>query len=185
MQAKAVILTGLILGLFGLATPWHAYADYPPFTRNNPQTNHETPPREPSENTSAVGGAFSGRGQNGAGESSKPQPANVATKLIGMKVINPANERLGTVKDVVLDLQTGHVSYVVVEKASPAGGTGEFTAVRPTSLMPSSDPMSLILDVDKDSFEQARGFSPANYPRIRNSAYGTQSMQGDIFGGNS
>src|SRR6185312_11604155 len=146
MNAKAIILTGLALGLFGLGNP--ANADYPPFTHNNPQNNHETPPRNSLEYQRAV-------------EKLR------ANSLIGLRIVNPSNQDLGLVKDVVFDFTGGHISYLVIEKSSPATGTGPYTAVRPSSLSASLERNSLVLNVSKDRFESSRGFSPARYPNMQ------------------
>ncbi|HZV34337.1 MAG TPA: PRC-barrel domain-containing protein [Verrucomicrobiae bacterium] len=179
MKAKAILVTGLAMGLLSLGTPSYLRADYPPFTHSNADAanNHEVPPANPPENGGAPGTLS---GQSSGSQPIQPQAANCATKLIGMKVVNQSNKDLGTVKDVVFDLPSGQISYVVIEKSSPAEGTGQFAAVRPNSLVTSSDANSLVLNVSKDRFERSRGFSQTSYPNIR--PYGTQPVgEEEIF----
>src|SRR5437764_4890989 len=44
----------------------------------------------------------------------QPAPINKASRFIGMKVLNQKGQTLGKIKDVVLDLQSGQVAYVVL-----------------------------------------------------------------------
>jgi len=37
-----------------------------------------------------------------------------ATSIIGTKVVNPQDENLGDIKELMVDPQTGHVAYAVV-----------------------------------------------------------------------
>ncbi|HMC85348.1 MAG TPA: PRC-barrel domain-containing protein, partial [Chitinophagaceae bacterium] len=38
-----------------------------------------------------------------------------ASSLEGDKVVNPAEEHLGDIKDIMLDLETGKIDYFVIE----------------------------------------------------------------------
>jgi len=103
-----------------------------------------------------------------------PAPVNKASKLIGMKVKNQSNEKLGEIKDVVLDPQSGRVDYVVMKKAKAAKGTAKDIAVPLTAFTPAPDRSHLILNADKKQVASASGFSKKNYPPMNNPVYGAQ-----------
>jgi sporulation protein YlmC with PRC-barrel domain len=103
-----------------------------------------------------------------------PKPVNKAKDLIGMKVKNQNNQKLGEIKDVVVDPQSGRVDYVVMKKAKSAKGTGKDIAVPLTAFTPAPDGKHLILNADKQQVASASGFSKKNYPAMSTPVYGAQ-----------
>src|SRR4051812_29322386 len=61
-----------------------------------------------------------------ADDSAPPSPINKASHFIGMTVKNQNGDRLGKIKDVVIDFDSGQVAYVVLAKAGAKGGTGKY-----------------------------------------------------------
>lgn len=98
------------------------------------------------------------------------RPQNKADSLVGMEIRNRNDERLGEVKDVVLDLASGKISYVAVATGGSILGVGEkLIAVPPGALTPSqnSDKI-LIMDATKGEVVDAPGFASTNWPDHRN-----------------
>ena len=93
-----------------------------------------------------------------------PTQANKASSIIGMEVRSPEREYLGRIQDVVLDWQSGRVSYAVVNTA-PAG-KAKLLAVPPSALKPAADHKHLVLDADKTSIAAASGFDPHHWPSL-------------------
>ena len=96
--------------------------------------------------------------------SQKPAAANCASRLIGMSVINQNNDRLGTVRDIILDTTSQRVAYAWVEKASETDSSGKYLSVPVYLLGSSPDQKKLMLNIDKSRFESAQGFARDKMP---------------------
>lgn len=87
-----------------------------------------------------------------------------ATSIIGDKVHNPQNEQLGKIADIMVDITTGKIEYVVIE----FGGfltIGEKYFAIPFSLL-QVDPANkaFLLDQPKEKLEKAPGFDMNHWP---------------------
>jgi sporulation protein YlmC with PRC-barrel domain len=69
-----------------------------------------------------------------------------SSELLGMSVRNPANESLGQVVDVMIDLPTARVTFVVV---SFAGGESDLYVVPPGAFQSTGGRSSLVLNADR------------------------------------
>src|SRR5215813_2254204 len=87
------------------------------------------------------------------------------SKFIGKKVKSAQGEEIGTVKDIVLDRNTGCLAYTVVS-TSGGGGTragrgGKMVAVPWAVFSPSSDLNVLTVSVDRERIYNAPVFDYA------------------------
>jgi sporulation protein YlmC with PRC-barrel domain len=103
-----------------------------------------------------------------------------ADTLIGDHVHNLQNEHLGTVKEIMLDMQTGRIAYVVMATGGVLGIGEKLFAVpfEALSLDPSNHRMTL--NIEKERIEQAPGFDKGHWPDMANQTelhnyYGTSS----------
>ena len=105
-----------------------------------------------------------------------PTRANKATGLVGMDVRNQNGERLGYIKDLVIDWKTEQVSYAVMSTASKGmSGIGEkLLAVPLAALAISPDQKHLVLDADKSKVQAARGFDRDDWPSVSNPSWGAE-----------
>ena len=103
-----------------------------------------------------------------------PTKANKATGLIGMEVRNHQDEKLGTIKDFVVDLNSGRVSYVVLD----SGGLlkTKLFAVPLNAFRTSTDHNHLILTADKKKMETAKGFDQDMWPNVSNPVWGAETF---------
>ncbi len=131
--------------------------------------NSKTAPGDPPDQNDSSRGVFT------PNQNQYPAPVNKAGSLIGMKVKNQYNETLGKIKDIVIDLQSGRVAYVVLEKAGRTHGTGANISVPLSAFTPSSDSKYLILNANKSQVQSAWGFSRNNYPPMGNPVYSAQA----------
>jgi len=102
---------------------------------------------------------------------------NKASSLIGMEVRNNTDEKLGHIKDIVLDFQSGKISYAVLD-----GGTvfkSKLFAIPLSAFSPGPDSRYLILNADKSKIEMAQGFDKNSWPSVNNPDWGasTQFLQ--------
>jgi sporulation protein YlmC with PRC-barrel domain len=104
----------------------------------------------------------------------QPLRVNKCSRLIGTTVRNPQGERLGKIQDVVVDYDTGKVSYCVLNIARGEDRTQRCLAVPLTAMRPSADGAVLILNSDKAKLAEAQGFDRNNWPSVSNPAWGAQ-----------
>ncbi len=102
------------------------------------------------------------------------------SNLIGSKVQNAQGETLGKISDIVLDLNSGRVSYCVLDVAHKISATPKYLAVPIAAFQCSADETHLILNADKDKVAQAQGFDRNNWPVANNPAWGAQPFWQDV-----
>lgn len=95
-----------------------------------------------------------------------------ASTLIGDDVINRRNETVGSLKDIMLDIETGHVAYAVLSCGGFLGIGDKLFAVPWNALELDADRHALIFDVDKERLSQAQGFDKDNWPDMADRTWG-------------
>jgi len=90
--------------------------------------------------------------------------ANKASSLIGMDVRNAQNEKLGEIKDLVLDLPTGKVAYAVLSVGGFLGVGDKYIAVPPGAFTIAPDQQRVVLNADKARIQNAPGFAKSSWP---------------------
>jgi len=97
------------------------------------------------------------------------KPINRAHNLIGMEVRNRNDERLGEVKDLVIDLPSGKVAYVALAVGGFLGVGEKLIAVPTSALTPSErSDKYMIMDATRGEIVDAPGFVQTNWPDYRN-----------------
>jgi sporulation protein YlmC with PRC-barrel domain len=92
--------------------------------------------------------------------------ANKASNLIGMDVRNEQNEKLGDIKDLVVDLHTGKIAYAVLSVGGFLGIGDKYIAVPPSQFSVAQDGKALILNADKAKIQAAPGFAKNDWPDL-------------------
>lgn len=90
--------------------------------------------------------------------------ANKASKIMGMEVKNRENERVGRVKDIVIDVQSGKVAYAVL--ATGFMGSGKLIAVPLDALTLQPGAKNFVIDAPKDRIDAAPGFADNDWPGL-------------------
>ena len=91
-------------------------------------------------------------------------PTLSSNTLIGDPVKNPAGEQLGTVKEVMFDLENGRVAYIVMASGGILGMGDSYFAIPWSMLTVDTDDKSVVVDVDKETIENAPGFDKDDWP---------------------
>jgi len=99
-----------------------------------------------------------------------------ASDLIGMNIKNSSGERIGEVKDVVLDLKSGRVAYAVVSAGGIAGIGDKWLAVPPTLFSRTGTDKTVTWDIDKEKLSSAPTIDKHNW----NAAY-QQDYIGNVY----
>lgn len=90
--------------------------------------------------------------------------SNKASGIIGMEVRNKENQKLGEVKDLVIDMNTGRLSYAVLSVGGFLGIGEKLIALPPGAMKVATDSEHLILDADKSKIQAAPGFAATAWP---------------------
>ena len=95
-----------------------------------------------------------------------------ADTLKGDSVKNGADENLGNLHDIMIDLQSGRVAYAVLSFGGFMGMGNKLFAVPWSALTVDEDRKCLILDVNKSKLENAPGFDKDNWPDMADRTWG-------------
>lgn len=87
-----------------------------------------------------------------------------ASTLIGDSIRNAQGENLGDLKEIMLDTETGCVAYAVVSFGGFLGIGDKYFAVPWEAIKVSPEEKKLVMNVDKETFENAPGFDKDNWP---------------------
>lgn len=105
-----------------------------------------------------------------------------ADTLMGNDVYNPAGDDLGDVKEIMLDMHSGRVTYAVLSFGGFLGMGEKLFAVPWSALKLDTVKKRFTLDIDKSRLENAPGFDKDDWPDMADttwaqgihSYYGTQ-----------
>ncbi|GAB1579211.1 PRC-barrel domain-containing protein [Bordetella petrii] len=89
-----------------------------------------------------------------------------ADTLTGNDVYNPANEKLGTIQDIMLDVPHGRVAYAVLSHGGVLGMGDKLYAIPWSALVLDTDRKCFVLDVGKDRLKNATGFDKDHWPSM-------------------
>lgn len=111
---------------------------------------------------------------NGAGPEVRhgPGPALMgADTLVGNDVYNRNSEDLGNIKEIMLDMRSGRVSYAVLSFGGFLGMGEKLFAVPWSALKLDTAHKRFVLNVDKDRLENAPGFDKEAWPNMADPAW--------------
>lgn len=109
----------------------------------------------------------SGVDTHGHGLEDGPGPGLMgAGTLIGDSVVNKAGDNLGDLKEIMLDVRSGRVSYAVLSFGGFLGMGDKLFAVPWKALTLDTENKRLVLGVEKKRLEDAPGFDKDNWPNM-------------------
>ena len=97
-----------------------------------------------------------------------------ATSLIGDPVVNRAGENLGKLEDLMIDVVQGRVAYAVLSFGGFLGIGSKLFAVPWSSLAVDEANKRVVMDVTKESLENAPGFDKDHWPDFSQDDVGAQ-----------
>ena len=97
-----------------------------------------------------------------------------ASTLAGDSVYNSAGENLGKADEIMIDIPSGKVAYVVMSFGGVLRMGNKLFAVPWSVLQVDEDKKCFILDVDKETLEAAPGFDKDNWPDMADPAWASQ-----------
>jgi sporulation protein YlmC with PRC-barrel domain len=106
-------------------------------------------------------------GMYAASDSSGPGPRLMgADTLMGNDVYNRQDEDLGDIKEIMLDVPAGRISYAVLSYGGAFGMGEKLFAVPRDALTLDTDNKRFTLDVSKDHLKNAPGFDKDHWPNM-------------------
>jgi sporulation protein YlmC with PRC-barrel domain len=97
-----------------------------------------------------------------------------AETLIGNDVYNENNENLGDIKEIMLDMTNGQISYAVLSFGGFLGMGERLFAVPWDALKLDTENKRFILNIDKDRLETAPGFDKYHWPDMADPSWKDQ-----------
>ncbi len=94
-----------------------------------------------------------------------------ASTLEGDRVVNPAGEDLGKVRDLAIDLTSGRVAYLVLSYGGVLGIGDKLFAVPWRAVRIDEEEKAFVLDIDKRRLELAPGFDKDHWPDMADPAW--------------
>lgn len=89
-----------------------------------------------------------------------------ADTLVGNGVVNSQDEDIGDIKEIMLDMSDGKVSYAVLSFGSFLGMGEKLFAVPWKALKLDTEHKRFVLDVNKDRLQTAPGFDKDKWPNM-------------------
>lgn len=105
-----------------------------------------------------------------------------ASTLASDDVYDMKGEKLGSIKEIMLDIQSGRISYAVLSFGGFLSVGEKLFAVPWSALTVDTENKRLLMDTDEARLKEAPGFDPDNWPNMADPAweksihahYGTQ-----------
>lgn len=109
-----------------------------------------------------------------------------AGDLIGMKVVNESNEKVGTVNDLMIDMANGKVRYAALSVGGLAGVGDSLYAVAWNNFRWQHNVQEgtneLVLNINPEMLKNVEGFDQENWPQQANTHLGTTTLKVDSQG---
>ena len=111
----------------------------------------------------------------GTRDTSGPGPEVMdAATLTGNNVVNPANEKLGSIEAVMLDVAHGRIAYAVVAFGGFLGIGEKLFAVPWSALTLDANRKCFLLNVPKERLRDAPGFDKDHWPTMADPQWATE-----------
>jgi sporulation protein YlmC with PRC-barrel domain len=99
-------------------------------------------------------------------------PNNLSSSTIqGTDVVNLRGENLGDIKEIMIDTNSGQVSYVVLSFGGFLGIGDKYFAIPWDVFSIDTEKKNFVVDVTKEKLENAPGFDKDNWPSNANHDY--------------
>ena len=111
----------------------------------------------------------------GEENTSGPGPEVMAADTLeGDKVVNPKGDTLGTIEEIMIDVQRGTVAYAVLSCGGFLGLGDKLFAIPWSAMTLDADRHCFVLDADKERLERAPGFDKDHWPSMADPGWATR-----------
>lgn len=94
-----------------------------------------------------------------------------ASSLASDDVYNPKGEKLGSIKELMLDIESGKVCYAVLSFGGFLSLGEKLFAVPWSALTVDTENKRLVMDTDEDRLKNAPGFDTDNWPNMADATW--------------
>ncbi|HEX2154707.1 MAG TPA: PRC-barrel domain-containing protein [Acidimicrobiia bacterium] len=94
-----------------------------------------------------------------------------ASTLMADPIVGRDGEKLGTLKEIMIDLSDGSVAYAVLARGGFGGMGQKLFAVPWAMLTVDGDNHQLSLDADEQLLDDSPGFDPENWPSFSDATW--------------
>jgi sporulation protein YlmC with PRC-barrel domain len=112
-------------------------------------------------------------------QSSQLLSINKGSSLIGTTVKNQQGETLGKITDLVIDLNSERVSYLVLDSGAGISSTEKLHAIPLRAFKANSEGTALTLNADKAKLASSEGFTKDNWPTVGTATWGAEPFWKD------
>ncbi len=97
-----------------------------------------------------------------------------ASTLKGNSVVNAKDEKLGTIEELMIDLNKGRIAYAVLSFGGFMGMGDKLFAIPWSALTLDTVEKRFVLDVKKELLEKAPGFDKDSWPNMADQTWGAK-----------
>ena len=124
---------------------------------------------------SSIEGSKGARIVGGDDNTSGPGPEVMAADTLeGDRVVTPKGDDLGTIQDIMIDVQRGRVAYAVMSCGGVLGLGDKLFAIPWNALTLDADRKCFVLDADPARFEKAPGFDKDHWPSMADNQWASR-----------
>lgn len=128
---------------------------------------------------------LSGKNHEGV-HPNRPLKFLTASSIMEDEVVNPRGEKLGGINDLMIDLSSGKIEYVVIELGGFLGIGEKYFAVPFELLKVNAKEGVFILDQSKEALHAAPGFDKDHWPETNSHEFdNASSYWGGFMGVNT
>jgi sporulation protein YlmC with PRC-barrel domain len=104
-------------------------------------------------------------------DANRPAERLTATSIIGDKVENPEGEDLGRIDNIMINVHSGRIEYVVLEYGSFLGLGGKLFAIPFIELRLDTSKRVFVLDRSEEYLKSSPGFDKNHWPDTNDHTY--------------
>ena len=97
-----------------------------------------------------------------------------ASTLKGNSVVNAKDEKLGTIEELMIDLNKGRIAYAVLSFGGFMGMGDKLFAIPWSALTLDTVEKRFVLEVKKELLEKAPGFDKDSWPNMADQTWGAK-----------
>ncbi len=97
-----------------------------------------------------------------------------ASTLNGDDVMNHAEQKLGKIHDIMLDVPSGRIAYAVLSRGGLLGVGDKLFAIPWSALKLDAVNHCFVLDVSEERLKEAEGFDKDHWPSMADRAWATR-----------
>lgn len=136
-----------------------------------------SPIEQASYTSGSTGSTRTGHAHDSNMDFTAPRRWQKATDLTGKSIANASDKDLGTLKDIVVDANSGRILYGVVSYGGFLGLGNKLFAVPWQSLRLTDDAKKIILNIDEERLKNAEGFDQQQWPNFADERWATSTYE--------